>query len=251
MIEANWYHGTIEKSIIAFGTLFGNIWITRAHPIEGEDKRFKVPLTLGNKEKVLALVQEDPDRDKRIAQTLPRIAFEMVSFMYDPQRKIGKTQYLPTGTETADSRQRLFAPVPYTMQMEMEIITKYYEDGLQIVEQILPWFQPEMNITIFDTPGMAEGRDVPIVLMSAAPTDDYEGGVDTKRLITWNLSFEMKINLYRPLNEGKVIRKVQVDIHDTPTLENWIQRYTATVTPPEATRDDYSVEETWDDKTAG
>ena len=248
MISNPFYHKTVSKTLIAFGTLFSNISIERETQDKTRTQRIPVPLTYGPKEKVLELVRMNPGGTRTVSMVLPRIAFEMTSLQYDPQRKIGKTQFISTDGETADDRKKLWAPVPYTMVLDMDIITKYQEDGLQIVEQIVPYFQPEMMVSIFDVPGKNISRDVPIVLSAVNVADEYESGVDTKRLVTWSLSFEAKLYLYRPVSDGKVIKKVEVKINDDMTLDEWMMKYNAAVNPLTANKDDpHTIDETWEE----
>jgi hypothetical protein len=244
MIAQPFYHKTVSKTLIAFGSLFSGMSIDRATQDSSRTQRIPVPLTYGPKEKVLELVRKNPDIERSISVVLPRIAFEMTGIQYDPMRKVPKTMYITTEAETANMRKRLWSPVPYTMILDMDIICKYQEDGLQIIEQIVPFFQPEMNVTIFDVPGTTRSRDVPIVLTSISVADEYESGIETNRLITWTLSFEAKIFLYRPISEGKVIKKVEVKLYDDLPFEDWIQQYTASVVPESAGENDkYLIKE--------
>lgn len=248
MIATPFYHKTVAKTLIAFGTLFSNIFIERETQDGTRSQRIPVPLTYGPKEKVLELVRANPDISRTVSNILPRIAFEMTSLQYDPQRKVGKTQFISTDGATPEERKKLWAPVPYTMVLDMDIITKYQEDGLQIIEQIVPYFQPDMTVSIFDVPGKSMSRDVPIVLSAVNVADEYESGVDTKRLVTWSLSFEAKINLYRPINDGKVIKKVEVTLNDDMTLDQWVTKYNAAVNPLAANKDDpHTIDETWEE----
>lgn len=250
MISNPFYHKTVSKTLIAFGSLFSGISIEREPESAGtRSQRIPVPLTYGPKEKVLELVRKNPDIERSISVILPRIAFEMSNIQYDPTRKVPKTQYITTDAEDGDKRKRLWSPVPYTMILDMDIICKYQEDGLQIVEQILPFFHPEINVTIFDVPGTNLSRDVPIVLSAVSVADEYESGVDTNRLITWTLSFEAKIFLYRPISDGKVIKKVEVKLNDNMTIDEWVEKYNAQINPLSAEKNDpHVIIEQWTDK---
>jgi hypothetical protein len=243
MISTPFYHNTISKTLISFGSLFSGMSIRRETQDSSRSQVIPIPLTYGPKEKVLELVRKNPEIDRSVSTILPRIAFEMTSLQYDPTRKVPKTNFITLPGEP----KKLWTPVPFNMVLDMDIIVKYQEDGIQIVEQILPFFQPDLEITIFDIPGNPFSRDVPIVLSSSSVADEYESGVDTKRLITWTLSFEAKLFLYRPISDGKQIKKVEVTIGEDVTFENWLEKYTATVDPMTAgVTDPHVIIENWE-----
>lgn len=256
MITQPFYHKTVSKTLIAFGSLFSGMSIAReSSNANAKPQIIPIPLTYGPKEKVLELVRKNPDIERSVSVVLPRIAFEMTSLQYDPQRKVPKTFFITTPVQNDNSRQRLWTPVPYTMVLDMDIICKYQEDGLQIIEQILPFFQPEMNVTIHDVPGFEDpqgitrSRDVPIVLSAVSVADEYESGVDTNRLITWTLSFEAKLFLYRPFSEGNIIKKVEVKVYDNIGIEEWVEKYNAEIAPLTAGPDDpHDIIEGWTEK---
>ena len=151
------YHEIFRKTIVAFGTLFNNIELRR------QDEVMKVPLAYGPKDKFLARLDQVPDpTNKRVQITLPRIGFEISGVAYDPTRKVAPTQKIKMAN-TSTKNKSLFMPVPYNISFELAIISKNQDDGLQILEQILPVFQPHYNLSIKLVPSMGETKDVPIV----------------------------------------------------------------------------------------
>jgi hypothetical protein len=137
------YNEILRKTIISFGTLFNDITILQG------DSYIKVPLAYGPTQKFLARLNQSPDLNKSTAITLPRISFEFTGLVYDPSRKVTTTQTFTVkdpndGTET----KKAYMPVPYNMQFELSVMTKLNDDALQIIEQILPYFQPSYNITV-------------------------------------------------------------------------------------------------------
>ena len=142
----------------------------------------KVPIAYGPRQKFLVRLREDPDLTKQVAITLPRIGFEINGLTYDPTRKLNRVQKFKK-TKTGDSNQleTQFMPVPYNLGFQLYILSKNSDDALQIVEQILPFFQPDYTLTINDMPEMSSKRDVPVVLNSISYEDDYEGDFATRR----------------------------------------------------------------------
>ena len=201
------YHEIFRKTIVAFGTLFNNIELRR------QDEVMKVPLAYGPKDKFLARLDQVPDpTNKRVQITLPRIGFEISGVSYDPTRKVAPTQKIKIPSTSTKNKQ-MFMPVPYNISFELAIISKNQDDGLQILEQILPVFQPHYNLSIKLVPSMNETKDVPIVLQNIDYEDTYEGDFATRRAIIYTLQFTAKTFLYGPVTEPKIIKKASVDYY--------------------------------------
>ena len=220
------YHEIFRKTIVAFGTLFNNIELRR------QDEVMKVPLAYGPKDKFLARLDQVPDpTNKRVQITLPRIGFEISGVSYDPTRKVAPTQKIKIPSTSTKNKQ-MFMPVPYNISFELAIISKNQDDGLQILEQILPVFQPHYNLSIKLVPSMNETKDVPIVLQNIDYEDSYEGDFATRRAIIYTLQFTAKTFLYGPVTESKIIKKASVDYYtstDTAKAPREV-RYQATPT---------------------
>ncbi len=201
------YNEIFRKTIIAFGTLFNDITIKQ------ENSTVKVPLAYGPTQKFLARLEESPDLNKRTSLTLPRMSFEFTGLTYDSSRKVTTTQQITVkdpndGTVT----KKAYMPVPYTMQFEMSVMTKLNDDALQIVEQILPYFQPSYNLTVQLVSTIKEKRDIPIVLENVTMDDQYEGNFSTRRVLLYTLRFSAKTYLFGPVTTATkdIIRKASV-----------------------------------------
>lgn len=237
MLGNYFYHGIIRKTIIGFGTLFNNIEIRKLDSVGSVASVMKVPIAYGPIQKFLARINQQPDLNKKQTITLPRISFEMRGISYDASRKGSVTQTFKAVTDNA-KLQKVFLPVPYNINFQLAIMSKTQEDMLQIIEQILPFFQPAFNITIDLIETIGETRDVPIVLDSVSPPDDnYEGGYDETRVIIYTLNFTAKTSLFGFISDStdKIIKKVQVDYFgNTASAAKREMRYTAT---PKALQD--------------
>ena len=188
------YHEIFRKTIVAFGTLFNNIELRR------NDEVMKVPLAYGPKQKFLARLDQVQDpTNKRVQLTLPRISFEINGVAYDNARKLAPTQKIKMASSSTTNK-NVFMPVPYNLSFELAIISKNQEDGLQILEQILPIFQPHFNMAVKLLPEMSEIRDIPVVLNDVEYEDDYEGNFTTRRAIIYTLQFTAKTYLYGPVS---------------------------------------------------
>ena len=223
MLGQYYYHEIIRKTIIAFGTLFNDINIKHKKQNDSDFSIIKVPIAYGPTEKFLARLEQKPDLRKRVAIILPRLAFEMNSIQYDNSRKISTMQTFKSKSLTDDKVvNRLFMPVPYNLGIQLSIMTQYNDDALQIVEQILPYFQPSFNLTIDLVSSIGEKRDIPIVLGNINFKDNYESGYDEKRIIIYDLNFTAKTYLFGPLPDSTegLIKKVQVDYYTNTNRKN-------------------------------
>ena len=218
MLGTYFYHEIIRKTVIAFGTLFNDVYI-RHHDSAGKDiGEFKVPVSYGPRQKFLARIQQQPELNKAVQLTLPRMSFEMNSITYDPSRKSGIAQTFKT--IDGGKLKKVFMPVPYNLGFELNILTKLQDDSLQIIEQILPFFQPGFTLTIDLADQIGEKRDVPMVLEDISFTDDYEGNFETRRALIYTLRFTAKTYMFGPIADSTdgLIRKVQLDYYtDTNT----------------------------------
>lgn len=240
MLGNTFYHETIRKVVIGFGTLFNNIHITRRDSSGSVQQSMKVPLAFGPKQKFLVRLREDPNIAKSVAITLPRIGFEIGQISYDPVRKLNKIQKVKKPGSSGNKVDTQYMPVPYNVDFELYAMSKNSDDALQIVEQILPYFQPDYTVTINDMSDMGIKKDVPIILNDISYEDDYQGDFLTRRSIIYSLAFSAKFYLYGPVTSSKVIKTVQADQYtdmpdQSPKRE---QRVVITPSPTTADADD-------------
>ncbi len=239
MLGNYFYHQIIRKTLVSFGTLFNNIYIRHTDANDGSVGEMKVPLAYGPSQKFLARLEQQADLNRATQITLPRMSFEMNSITYDPTRKVSVTQTFKAVDESDGTKiKKVFMPVPYNIGFELNIMAKLNDDALQILEQILPYFQPSFNVTVELVDSIGEKRDIPIVLDNMNFTDDYEGDFSTRRALIYTLQFTAKSYLFGPIAESTdgIIRKVQVDYYgNTNTLAAKREmRYVAT---PRAQKD--------------
>lgn len=240
MLGNHTYHEIIRRTTASFGTLFNNIYIQHKDGEGDEFSLIKVPIAYGPIQKYLARIEQKPDLRKRNAITLPRMSFEVGQLSYDPSRKSSTLQTFKTTTGTDQRPVSTYMPVPYNLPFELTIATKYNDDMFQIVEQILPYFRPEFNITVNLTSTLGEKRDVPIILQNVSPfQDNYEGGFDDRRFMQCTLTFIAKIFLFGAVpsdQDGKIIKRVQVDYYSDTNRVNASRQLRYVVTP-RATKD--------------
>ena len=124
-----------------------------------------------------------------------------------------------TLADTDNIHSKVYAPVPYNIDISLYALTKTQEDGLQIIEQILPYFTPEYTLSLKPIPNSDIVMDVPIILENISVQDDYDGDFQTRRFVTYTINFTLKCNFYGPVTDGKVITKTTVDINDITNVD--------------------------------
>jgi hypothetical protein len=221
------YHEILRKTVISFGSLFNDISIKHNNNSNQTVSIIKVPLAYGPTQKFLARLNQSPDLNKPIQITLPRMSFEFTGLTYDATRKSTTTQTF-TAKSISDGKdiKKVYLPVPYNMQFELSIMSKLNDDALQIIEQILPYFQPAYTMTVDLISTINEKRDIPVVLENITMQDDYEGDFTTRRVLIYTLRFTAKTYLFGPVTTAtdNIIKKTTIsyiagDLSNNPTRE--------------------------------
>ena len=211
MFGTYFYNETIKRCVSVFGTLFNNVDVKKIKSDGTVVSQFRVPISYGPKQKFLDRLAEEPnlsDRN-RSAITLPRMAFELTGFDYDSQRQQNKLIRSIKNQYEADGKRGFqYAPAPYNLNFTLSILAKNMNEALQIVEQILPYFQPEYTVTMKMVDGIPDNRDVPIVLNGVSFSDEYEGSFEDRRIIEYTLDFQMKTYFFGPIYTGRMIKNV-------------------------------------------
>jgi hypothetical protein len=222
------YNEILRRTIVSFGTLFNAI------SVKQEGSELRIPLAYGPTQKFLARIEQSPDLNKPTAITLPRMSFEFTGLTYDPSRKVSTVQQFkvkdPAGGPDV---KKSYMPVPYNMAFELSIYCKLNDDALQIVEQILPYFQPQYNLTVELVESIKEKRDIPIILENITIEDDYEGDFTKRRVLLYTLRFTAKTYLFGPATSASkdIIKKATVNYLTGPNSADTTRNVTYSVTP--------------------
>ena len=244
MFGEHFYHKKIRNTVIAFGTIFNNVNIKRLDSSGNPLQNIKVPLSYSPKEKFLARLDAQQDLtgdDSKVAITLPRMSFEITGYSYDATRKLNKNQKITKVTTNADTTKmnNQYMPVPYNVNFQLNVFTANSDDGLQIIEQILPYFQPDYTVTMIEDRTMDTKRDIPFILNNVDYSDDYSGSLTSLRRIIYTLSFTAKVYLYGPISTNAIIKKVSADLYsDTGSNAPRVERVTVQPNPTSADKDD-------------
>ena len=210
-------HGIIRKHVIVFGSMFNDITIERKNA-GTRVQTLAVPIAYGPKQKFLVRLEADPNLDREIAMSLPRLGFELAGITYDPSRKLNSTQKNSYVFSDKTLLRTQYTPVPYDIDFIISIMVKNADDGTQILEQILPYFKPEWNISVNLIPEMKIAMDVPTILNSVSLQDTYDGDFQTRRALIWDLNFTMKGYLYGPVSSQGIITRTSSNFYADTTL---------------------------------
>jgi len=243
MFGTHFYNEGLRKLTIAFGQLFNNIVIQNTSSTGAVTRRIKVPLAYAPKEKFLARIDQQANLqdDRKVAVTLPRLGFEITGLSYDPTRKLNKMNKTIRVKSGEDGKKINFnyTPVPYNINFSLYSFTATAENGLQIIEQILPFFQPEYTVTMRVVPELDLIRDIPIIMKDVQYDDTYNGEFTRRRAVIYTLNFTAKTYLYGPMSNQGVIKTVQSDLgSDTDAPLQREERIVITPNPTTADADD-------------
>lgn len=219
MLESYFYNERVRKAVAVFGSLFNNIYVVRKNASGGVINQVKVPLSYAPKRDFvdrIAKTDVGEEQERQIAVKLPRMSFEILGMQYDPQRQLPKLnkRIVPT-TTGASNGQVVYTPVPYNINFQLNIYARSQDDALQCVEQILPYFTPFYNVQVKPINGFDLQEDTPVRLDGVVMTDDYEGAIESRRTIIYQLDFEMKLNLYKVINSASnLITQATTNFYD-------------------------------------
>jgi hypothetical protein len=230
------YHERIRKSVAIFGALFNNIHVIRTDSSGKTISQIKVPLSYAPREKYLDRIRENPNLsgDTKVAIKLPRMSFEIIGINYNPERKIPKLNSY-SAIANNSNKNRFYTPAPYDLQFQLNVYARQQDDALQVVEQILPYFNPQYNLTINPFSALAPElkEDIPITIQGVNFTDDFEGALEQRRTIIYALDFTMQVNFYGPISNSGIIKKATIDTFelDRATLSTDVKYEQSVIMP--------------------
>lgn len=204
MLGHIFFHDLIRKYVVTFGTLFNDIKLRRTNRLGAVTQTIEVPLTYGPRDKFVTRLQQDPDLSAQTGLTLPRISFEIVRMGFDPSRQLPATNKI-IHDGSANKVKRVFTQVPYDIQFALNVYSMTNEDGVRIVEQILPFFVPQFapTVQLLEEPDMK--MDIPIILNGITTQDLYDGSFEQRRVLVHTLDFLMKAYMIGPVVEKPLI----------------------------------------------
>lgn len=205
MFSNEFYHETIRRYVIVFGTMFNDLVVWRRNNAGAVVKRIKVPIAYGPRAKFLARIQQDPNLTKADAISLPRMSFQISGYNYDVTRKLPTAGQIKVPSANNQVNATVYNPVPWNIDFELSIYVLNAEDGTMLLEQILPFFTPEWTNTIKLVDSLDLRMDVPVILNTVNTEDTYEDAFENRRTIIHTLNFTMKGFLFGPVRDKAII----------------------------------------------
>jgi hypothetical protein len=199
------YNRIIRKLVVGFGNLFDNITLVRYNADNTEAERFIVPIAYAAKELYVQRLQGDPNLDKKVQMTLPRMSFEMTGLSYDAGRK--QNTNFKSFAQTSSGVKSQYNPVPYDFDFSLYLYVRNIEDGTQIIEHILPFFTPDYTIKLNLVPEMGVVKEIPVVLKDTSYEIDSQGPrTSDTRMIIWTLNFTVKGFIFGAISSAGLIK---------------------------------------------
>lgn len=227
----HFYNESLRKLVVAFGSLFNDIYVARYNSDSSENSRIKVPLIYSSKEKFLQRLEQQSgiSDETKLEVTLPRMGFDIASIDYDPTRhlnKLNKRYLRVAGSNEVES----FQEVPYNVAFTLFAYTRNMDDNLQIVEQIVPYFSPEFIVTL-NMNQIETKLDVPIVLGQVAMQETYDGNFMDRRIIASTFNFVCKTRLYSKIEGSTLVVNSSSTLNEivgSDDVSDLVQTITAT-----------------------
>ena len=235
MFGTHFYHKRVRTAVSVFGSLFNNLHILRTNSSGEVISQVKVPLSYAPKRNFierLNQMSQGEQAERKVAIKLPRMSFEITNMAYDPARQLPKINRFHLSNDDETKRNKFYTSVPYDVNFQLSVYAKSQDDALQVVEQILPYFAPQYTVSVKPFSDFQDVKeDVPIVLDGINFEDTYEGALEQRRTIIYNLDFTMKIAFYGPDVEQGIIREVNNNLYIMGDSDEFYQRIQVTPTP--------------------
>lgn len=207
-----YYHQLTRSYVASFGTLFNDIYVQRLDTDGNRVQLLKIPIAYGPKEKWMRARVEQPDFDKQVGSQFPRISFELTGMTRDTERQITPHQKLGALHPDKDSLYSQFVAIPYNLRFTLYVMATNADDAVQIIEQIIPFFPPDWNLSTTPVDEMGYQDDTQVILdADLGLEDDYTGDIIDTRIMTWTLQFTMRTKFYGPVKRQGLIKRTQVD----------------------------------------
>lgn len=218
ILEDHFYHKTITLICGVFGSVFNEIKIKR-----DDGKVIKVPIAYEIKQKYDVRNTQNPDPNAvRYKMQLPRMGFKLLSMQKDISRSLNRMHPIyerGVDRETATGIKQQYNRVPYNFQFMLNVKTKTLDDMLQIIEQIVVYFDPTVRVNVTDNPDLNFDSSFTIKMLDSTLEDLTEGMFEQEQSLETTLTFELEGWLYKPTSEIGIIKTITINYHDLNNFE--------------------------------
>lgn len=210
MARPYFYYGTTRSYVAAFATILNGLTY-----MDGWGNIREVPLHYAPRQKWVEQLQKHVNMDQVDSDlVLPKVAFEFLSMTYAPTRNTNALNKLDNISSNTVQDNYILNRVAYDFNVKAYVAAVRFNDLLQILEQIIAFFNPSLTITLNDTNGLGFTTNIPINLNSIDYNIEYEGSFDTRRVISATLDFTMKGYQYSNPRSVQRIQEVIINLVD-------------------------------------
>lgn len=209
-----YFFNTIKKYIIGTLSLFDNIIVQKS-----DSRQFTVPVVFANKSRLNQYIATEFQKN-RGAKVIPKIAVSISGMQFDTERKTNKISKIPLQYDGTANTTSIYNSVPYNWIIDVHIITRTLSDMFQILEQILPKFNPSVSININELPLVSNSSSVTILLNDVSLEIDSDlDEVGEQRYVRASLNLLLKGNIFMPIKDSKIIKQIDISyLHEDSNL---------------------------------
>jgi len=240
MFGEPFYHETTKRVVSAFGMMFNNINITRENENAVEVSRMKIPLKYHAKKAWHSILREHSDRDEELISLqgyFPRLSYYLSDIQYLPDKKLQQKTIVRQDANGNMQTYRL--QTPYRLFFELTVVTKKQNDLYRIIEQIIPYFDPSLSVSIkpsrvFTTDVL---RDFDLTLQSVTIDDELEIDFESAynlQLYVRTLNFTTDIYYYGPVASSSGVIKTATTTFYEGTTGKAMSAVEVEIDPPDA-----------------
>lgn len=214
-MEVFYYPRTSRRILIALLDMFNNIKVynynTNGSPVSIID----VPIKFGPSEKY-HLFDMQMESGKKYYPKIPSLLLSLDNISYDSNRSTSVNEqrsfYNPAlKTNYADDFWTDVQPSPYNYSYSLEVRTESMDHLFQILENILPFFNPSNHLKIKEFEFLNLERNIAVHLEGVNMEYPKEMSEDESRYFNSTISFNVHGYMYRPIDYQKIIKFIKVN----------------------------------------
>lgn len=229
----NYYCAETMRSIsIAFTNFFNDLHVVRKNEFGEPIKCIQVPIKFGPRMKSFDF-RKQQESSKEYYISYPNLAWRFDGMSFDAERFSGQYADRVFYNDTLEEMgfdwkmtERFWSdvqPVPYNINISMELKCDLLNDAMDVVEQVCTRFSPECYLNIKEFWFFNKRRSIKLTL-NGDPSWQIESesmGEEDKREITVTFSFQVAAYLYKPIKTSAIIDKIDVFVNAAKGHETW------------------------------
>lgn len=205
-----YYYKALRKSIMQWLDLFNDIQVNRYNHNGTFLKRVKIPLQYGPKEKHWYWVNQRKDDEM-----LPALGATLTGIEYSLERQTNKHRIIwdRDSVSAGTTLRRYLNPVPYDLSFQLGIWSLYMVDIDQVLEQILPFFQPFVYMRVPIEELFNSSFEAKVLFTGGSPEFDSEYADEGRRVLKYTLEFQVQTYLFKPIESAGFIKDIYINYY--------------------------------------